>query len=135
CIGPRTEAEMLLLSLYGFPLKNMTGVDLFSYSPAIQCMDMHHLEFGDNSFDIVYTAWTLKYSFDLARACAEIIRVAKPDGLVVTGFSHTNEITDEVGSRLSRGLDDLLSSFAPHVGWIYWQEIAPTQVEGVSEVS
>ena len=35
------------MSLYGFKLENVTGVDLFSYSPRIKCMDMHKLEFPD----------------------------------------------------------------------------------------
>jgi len=135
CIGPRNEAEMLLLSLYGFPLRNVTGVDLFSYSPAIQCMDMHELKFPDGTFDIVYTAWTLKYSFDLPRACAEIVRVLKPGGVVVTGFSHTSTLTEEVGSPLTKGLDELLQHFSPHVEWVYWKEVAPTGVDGVFEVS
>jgi SAM-dependent methyltransferase len=135
CIGPRNEAEILLLSLYGYPLRNITGVDLFTYSPLIRAMDMHNLDFPDDSFDIVYSAWTLKYSFDLPRACSEIVRVAKPSGVVVTGFSHTSEITAEVGSPMARGLDELLNSFSPHVGWVFWQEVAPTGKDGVSEVS
>ena len=61
-IGPRNEAELLLLSLYGFPLRRMVAVDLFSYSPLIRCMDMHQFDFPDDSFDIVYSAWTLKCS-------------------------------------------------------------------------
>jgi hypothetical protein len=127
CIGPRNEAEMLLLSLYGFPLRRMTGVDLFSYSPLVECMDMHQLEFPENSFDIVYSAWTLKYSYDLRRACAEIVRVARPGALVVTGFSHTLAVTDVIGAPIAGGLDELLDAFSPHVEWIYWKEITPVQ--------
>src|SRR5439155_23120353 len=54
CIGPRNEAEILLLSLYGFPIDNIVSIDLFSYSDLIQVMDMHDLKFPADSFDIVY---------------------------------------------------------------------------------
>jgi SAM-dependent methyltransferase len=125
CIGPRNEAEILLLSLYGFPLRNITGVDLFSYSPRIRCMDMHRLEFADSSFDIVYSAWTLKYSYDLQAACREIVRVVRPGGLVVTGFSHTLSLSEVIGAPIAGGLSELLAAFSPHVDWIYWQESTP----------
>lgn len=124
CIGPRNEAEILLLSLYGFPLKNITSIDLFSYSPSILCMDMHNLQFPDNTYDVIYNAWTLKYSYDLTRACSEIIRVAKPGAIILIGFSHTSIVTDVVGTPLSNGLDDLLPIFEPYIDWIYWKEFA-----------
>ncbi|MGE0444225.1 MAG: methyltransferase domain-containing protein [Vicinamibacterales bacterium] len=134
-IGPRNEAEILLLSLYGFPLKHITAIDLFSYSPKIQCMDMHDIRFPDNSFDIVYSAWTLKYSYDLPRACRELLRVVRPGGVVVTGFSHTTAITGEVGAPLAGGLAELLEQFAPHVDWVYWQERTPVPGADAEEVS
>ena len=134
-IGPRNEAELLLLSLYGFPLRQIVAVDLFSYSPLIKCMDMHHLDFPDNSFDIVYSAWTLKYSYDLPRACAEIVRVVKPRGLVVTGFSHDAAVTAEVGAPIAGGLDELLGAFGRHVDWVYWRESTPVAGGDTEEVS
>lgn len=132
-IGPRNEAEILLLSLYGYKLTNITGVDLFSYSPLVKCMDMHALGFPDDSFDVVYSAWTLRYAYDLNKACAEIVRVAKPGGVVATGFSDTKIISDVTGSSIEGGLSELLQAFAPHVGWIYWQEVTP--VPGAEDVT
>lgn len=132
-IGPRNEAEILLLSLYGYKLTNITGIDLFSYSPRIQCMDMHALAFPDNSFDVVYSAWTLRYSYDLERACREIVRVAKPGGVVATGFSDTKIMSDVTGAAINGGLTELLGAFEPNVGWIYWQEITP--VPGAEDVT
>lgn len=124
-IGPRNEAEILLLSLYGYKLTNITGIDLFSYSPRIKCMDMHALEFPGNTFDVVYSAWTLRYSYDLRKACQEIIRVAKPGGVVATGFSDSKIMSDVTGASIEGGLQELLGAFEPHVGWVYWQEITP----------
>lgn len=132
-IGPRNEAEILLLSLYGYKLTNITGVDLFSYSPRIKCMDMHALDFPDSSFDVVYSAWTLRYSYDLKKACREIIRVAKPGGVVATGFSDTKIVSDVTGASIEGGLSELLEAFSPSVGWVFWQEVTP--VPGAEEVS
>lgn len=121
-IGPRNEAELLLLSLYGFKLKNITSVDLFSYSPKIQLADMHDLPFPDASFDVVYSAWTLKYSYDINKACSEIVRVVRPGGYVVTGFSHTLKTSEVVGSPIKGGLDELRRLFEPHVETVSFQE-------------
>jgi hypothetical protein len=125
CIGPRNEAEILLLSLYGFRLSNIKGIDLFSYSPLIKCEDMHCTSFEDNSFDLIYSAWTLKYAYDLKKACAEIVRVAKPGALVATGFTHTATITEVVGAPITGGWDELLGIFSPNIEFIHFQEVAP----------
>lgn len=124
CIGPRNEAEILLLSLHGFKLKNITGIDLFTYSPLIRQMDMHNLEFSDNSFDIVYVLYTLPYADDLPKACREIIRVLKDNGIIAAGFQHTSKMTDlrTKGSELRDGLSELFHLFHPHIRHVYWQE-------------
>ena len=126
-IGPRNEAELLLLHLYDFQLADTTGIDIFSYSPKIECQDMHDIKFPDSSFDIVYSAWTLKYSYDIKKACAEIIRVVKPGGLVATGFTHTTYRSDLDGAPIKGGLQELLRLFEPHVDWVYWQESLPIE--------
>jgi SAM-dependent methyltransferase len=128
-IGPRNEAELLLLSLYGFRMRNITGIDLLSYSPRIQQMDMHAMRFADNAFDIVYTLYTLPYAYDLPKACAEIVRVIRPGGFVAAGFQHTADSLKRLrapGSELRGGIDELLGLFGPHVDHVYWQELDPT---------
>ena len=67
-IGPRNEAEVLLLRLYGFRSENISAVDLFSYSPQIEVMDMHDLRFPNDAFDVTYCAYTLRYSDRVDRA-------------------------------------------------------------------
>ncbi len=125
-IGPRNEAELLLLHLYGFDLGNIRSIDIFSYSPKIELMDMHDIKYPDGTFDIVYSAWTLRYSYDLKKACDEIVRVVKPGGLVATGFSHSKMNTDVTGAMIEGGLQELHSMFEPHVDWVYWQEAMRT---------
>lgn len=127
-IGPRNEAEILLLSLYGFALKNIVGVDLLTYSPKILQQDMHNLQFPDESFDVVYVLYTLPYAYDLRKACSEIVRVLKNDGVVAAGFHHTQSSPKALraaGSELRGGLDELLANFAPHVDHVFWHEIDP----------
>jgi SAM-dependent methyltransferase len=123
-IGPRNEAELLLLSLYGFRLKNITGVDLFTRSPAIQCMDMHKLTFPDSTFDVVYSAWTLSYSHDMQRACSEIRRVIKSGGVVALGFTGRDDgVRPDINHTPLRFLDQLMQPFEQHVDWAYWKEV------------
>lgn len=135
-IGPRNEAELLLLNLYRFPFKDIESIDIFSYSPLIKLQDMHDIKFPDNSFDVVYSAWTLRYAYDIKKAASELVRVLKPGGLVVTGYSHTpGLVTSADGAPLMGGLKELHGYFEPHIDWIYWQEVLPTPEQGSNEIT
>jgi len=135
-IGPRNEAEILLLSLYGFDLGNITGLDLFTYSPLIRLGDMHDIQFPNDTFDVVFSAWTLAYSYDLKKACAEIIRVAKPGAIVATGMSHTSTQSDlDLSAITAGGVRELVDAFDPHVEHVYWQESSPVRGGEAAEVS
>lgn len=125
-IGPRNETELLLFHLYGFRMDNITSVDLFSYTPRIEVMDMHDLKFPDRSFDVTYCAYTLRYSDNLDRACAEIVRCTKHGGLVavifVTEADQSKERGAFVGTPLSGGIDELLARFGDDIAEVYWRE-------------
>lgn len=127
CVGPRNEAEVLLLRCYGFQGKNITAIDLFTYSPLIRLMDMHSLQFPDNSFDLIYCAFTLRYSSDPARAVREMIRCGKGEGLVVVVFIKPVNSRMRPGgvsahAKFEGGLDDVLALFGPSVGNVLWRE-------------
>lgn len=125
-IGPRNEAELLLMRLYGFRFENLIGIDLFSYSPLIQVMDMHAMTFADNSFDVVYSSYTIRYSPDIRRVCAEISRVARPGGLIALNFTALTdpemEKTDLSVDRLAGGTDEILGHFGDSVGEVIWRD-------------
>ena len=123
-VGPRNEAELLLLSSYGFDPARLTAIDLFSYSPAVRLMDMHELKFSDSSFDAVYSAFVITYSDDIPKAVAETIRVAKHGALIVFVYEH---LALGAGNRfgknnLSNGPDDLLALFGANAGHVFWKE-------------
>lgn len=128
-IGPRNEMELLLFRLYGFRFQNITAIDLFSYSPHIKVMDMHNLQFLDNNFDVIYSAYTLRYSDKLGLACREITRCVRDGGLVAICFvtedhpvTFTGERENIIGSRLTGGISELLTSFDGKADAVLWRE-------------
>ena len=44
---------------------------------------MHQLDYDDNSFDLIVSGWTLRYSNNVYKALSEILRVIKPGGLAL----------------------------------------------------
>lgn len=123
-VGPRNEAELMLLSSYGFDKSKLTAIDLFSYAPTVRLMDMHQLKFADDQFDAFYSAFVITYSDDIPQAVAETIRVAKHGALVIFAFEH---LTKGDGNRfgknnLANGPDDLLQLFGDRAGHVYWKE-------------
>lgn len=81
CVGPRNEAEPLILWAYGFKLEDITCVDLISYSEMVTLGDMHSLQYADSTFDVVFSSCTLVYSRNIDRAAKELKRVAKPGAI------------------------------------------------------
>lgn len=84
-IGSRTENELIYLKSYGF--KKITCIDLLSYAPTIQAMDMHKLEFNNDKFDVVICGWTLVYSYDEKKCAEEILRVSKNNAVIAIGYA------------------------------------------------
>lgn len=123
-IGPRNEAEIFTFLGNGFGRKTLFSIDLFSYSPLINIMDMHNLKFADNEFDIVYAGWVISYSENRTKAISEMLRVTRPGGVV--GITATlSPVSNEdliakrgymVGSKNRlQNLTDLSDLFLPFV--------------------
>lgn len=113
-IGPRVEGEIYNLIGYGFSGKNITALDLFSYSPYIQVGNMHHMEFPDDYFDVVISGWVLGYS-DTKQACAnEMLRVTKPGGVIAIGNAYSAKRPEEtvlmVGNAI--GSEELITDLS-----------------------
>lgn len=88
-IGPRTENEILHLEGYGF--KNITAVDLMSYSPKVILQDMHSLNLKDNSYDAVITGWTLSYSNNPKLVIDNIVNVLKNNSILIIGIQYMKD--------------------------------------------
>lgn len=142
-IGPRSEAELLGFLAFGFRWKNIRGLDLFSYSPKIDVGDMHELPYENNSFDIVTASRVLGYSEDQPKAAAEMIRVAKPGGVIaVNAGSQYDSTPDRIQDTLSKlgyrpgakktvyALPDLLALFGDSVDQMYHMNDPAKEPEG-----
>ena len=81
-IGPRAEGELLNLLAHGFRWRNITGLDMISYSPKIDIGDMHAMPYPDDSFDSVVASRVLGYSESPWRAAAEFVRVTRSGGVI-----------------------------------------------------
>jgi hypothetical protein len=146
-IGPRVEGEIYNIIGHGFRKKNITAVDLFSYSPLIGVGDMHNMQFEDSSFDIVICGWVLGYSNDRTTAAREILRVAKPGGLISIGNAYTardpQEQSKKVNMSYEIGSAEVLNSLSQIEAifgidakdYIFRSEGAETGVDGDSMIA
>ena len=80
-IGCRDSYELDLLEELG--AKRVIGIDLFSSDKRICVMDMHAMEFSDNTFDVLYCSHALEHSLEYEKAIDEITRVVKNRGVIV----------------------------------------------------
>ena len=95
-IGPRNESEVFNFRGNGYYKKNISAIDLMTYSPLIELGDMHNLNFSDNTFDIVYAGWVLAYSENKIKAINELVRVVKNDKFIAIGWSVSNITNEEI---------------------------------------
>jgi len=121
-IGPKNEGELLMYSKYGFNWKNLTGIDLSSYSPKIKLMDMHEMNFPDNTFDVVTSMWSIRYSYDLLKVTNEIKRVSKNGAIIAVGITYSEDKNLDFAyeSKLD-SIDSFLEYFDGMVDHIYWK--------------
>lgn len=90
----------------------------FSY----EVMDAHHINAGDNSFDVVIANHVLFYCEDLGKVCSEISRVLKPGGRIICstyGSNHMKEISmlvSDFDSRIVLSADKLYEKFGKQNG-------------------
>ncbi|MCL6569413.1 MAG: methyltransferase domain-containing protein [Meiothermus silvanus] len=95
-IGPRSEGELFNLAAHGFVLRNITGLDLISYSPRVRLGDMHAMPFESDSFDAVVLGWVLAYSEDPVRAAREVVRVTRPGGVIAVGVEYSPQSQEDI---------------------------------------
>jgi SAM-dependent methyltransferase len=88
-----TEAS-IELARKRFELAGLTG--------EFQVADAENLDFGDETFDLVYSHGVLHHTPDTARAVREIHRVLKPGGRAIVMLYHRGSYNYRVGIRVFR---------------------------------
>ncbi len=68
----------------------------------LRVADAEHLEFSDESFDVVYSHGVLHHTPDIQAAVKEIHRVLKPGGRVIVMLYHRGSYNYRVGIRVLR---------------------------------
>ena len=127
-IGPRNENELFHLMAYGFDIRNIEAIDLVSNSPLVTVMDMHDLQYPDDSFDVVISGWTLPYSKEPKRALAEKTRVLKPGGLLCVGLtrvppdSSDHDNLQSSGATSYLGVDQILADIGDGFGKVEFRQ-------------
>ena len=137
-IGPRNENDLFLLNSDGVKMKNITGLDLISYSARIKIGDLHNMEFEDNTFDAVIFGWTLSYSSEPQQAIDEVIRVTKHKGIIAVGVEYS-DLTEQDSEKilgysiqeyekLSKRINSsaqIIDLFGDHTNHVYFNHDAP----------
>ncbi len=140
-IGPRNEDDILNLIGNGFNSRNITGLDLISYSPFIEVGDMHETRFPDAYFDVIICGWTLSYSNQPAKWAQEMIRITKDHGVVAIAVEYST-LTNEQATKLHHGgyhlnpvncerinsTGQILELFGEHVGAVFFNHDAPNKI-------
>jgi hypothetical protein len=133
-VGPRTEGELFNLAAHGFSLRNITGLDLISYSPLVELGDVHQTRFPVDSFDAVVLGWVLAYSEDMPRAAAEVVRITRTGGLVAVGVEFHPKSQEQIlresgyipgAQRRISSCEEILELFRSSVDHVYYKHLVP----------
>lgn len=91
CLGARLGEEVRALKELGV---DAIGIDLVPCPPDVIEGDFQHLEYPDQSFDIVYSN-SIDHSFDMEKLFSEAYRVIKHKGfLILDIFPGDNNVSD-----------------------------------------
>ena len=122
CIGCRNRSE---LEYFRSKCKStVVGIDLFSTSSDILVMDMHRMDFADDSFDLIFSSHCLEHSYDFNRVVKEIVRVARPGAWVAVEVPVHYRTTEEDLIDF-KDLDTLHAGFKPYLAKVVWSEEQP----------
>ena len=124
-IGPRGEGEIFNIYSRGFSMKNIRGLDLFTFSPYIDLGDMHAMPYEDDTFDVVICGWVLVYSVNREKACSEIIRVVRKGGFIAVGSTSAPASVEDAQSPRIASLAEVDKLFEGHVETEYFRHDRP----------
>ena len=108
-VGPRLESEIFNFIKHGFLKKNISALDLQSYSSLINLGDMLSMPYKNDEFDIIFCGWVLVYTNEIKKAVDEMIRVTKNGGYIAVGISHKPDV--KLTKKSLKNSDELISYF------------------------
>lgn len=132
CVGVRNTNEIRYFQ--SKQIKTIIGIDLFSEEDLVQVMDMHKMDFPNNSFNLIYSCHSLEHAFDAAQVAQEFIRVSRPGGTIVIEVPVNFQVQ---GADLIdfESYENILDLFNPHVEKILWAENEISQEKGIQSAS
>lgn len=95
-IGPRNEGELYFIRSLGFKWKNISSIDLISYSSRIKLGDIHETDYQDNYFDVIVCGWVIPYSNNYKKILNEIYRITNKKGILCIGYTYIPEDKDKI---------------------------------------
>ena len=125
CVGCRNLSEINSFEAAGF--EHVTGIDLQSTDPRILVMDMHNMNFADDSFDVVYATHVLEHSFDFRRAVSELVRVARPGAHAIVEVP-VNFETNDIDRWDIKNREALLALFGCDAKDVLWDNVSDDSI-------
>jgi len=95
-VGPRNEGELYFIRSLGFKWKNISSIDLLSYSSKIKLGDIHDTDYQDNYFDVIVCGWVIPYSNNYKKILDEIYRITNNKGILCVGYTYIPEEQDKI---------------------------------------
>ena len=120
-----------MLAAHGFLWRNISALDLFSYTPKITLGDMHKIPFNDNTFDIIFSGWVLGYSDNFKLAMQEKVRVLKNNGIIA--FGHGYKLEGQKEKRIPNEIDEIIKPIKKNVQTIFFKHDINNQMRKKGE--
>lgn len=115
-VGPRNEGELFFIRSLGFKWRNISGLDLISYSKSIKLGDIHKTDYEENTFNVIFCGWVLAYSNNYEKALNEMLRIAKDGAIISIGFTYYPD-----QQHLLYSTEQIINFYKNNISNIYFQ--------------
>ena len=126
CIGCRNIGEINYFRLKG--AKKVVGIDLFSENKEIIVMDMHNMNFIDNTFDVIFSCHSLEHAKEPKKVVLELVRVAKNNSIFIIEVP-VNYETRGADLQDFKSLQNLKEIFRPYIRQVLFEEFLTKKVQ------
>lgn len=126
CIGCRNIGEINYFRLKG--AKKVVGIDIFSENKEIIVMDMHNMNFTDNTFDVIFSCHSLEHAKEPKKVVLELVRVAKNNSIFIIEVP-VNYETRGADLQDFKSLQNLKEIFRPYIRQVLFEEFLAKKVQ------